>query len=252
MDKSDFELAVLEDFRKLKYYCKDWQLANADLIGVEFRDFEVKFFDHTYPEKYFFEIKNPRLDQRPPKTFVTVYYKPRNRINKEHYSAGFEAAKVYEIFQIWVELVRSYSTISLDVDDQFLKQYENEYFTEFKILDEDADRAPFSDAQQKLLYYTLESIEEAIVELNDSTVNTDEIVKETRNLRERISTLTKNQNMGWYSRIFARIKLKGPGYALKLGKKVGEILMTKGVEMGIDYLKTEAPKWIAVYLALKG
>lgn len=248
MNKRDFELVLLREFAQLKRDCKKWQHQNADIIGVEFKELEIRIFELAASDTFYYSIKDPRYEQRPPSSMVTVNYKPRHASDKSAYGAGMDIDQVEGSFNMWLDLVRDYSSISLDVEDEFLNQYQKEYFEELKSVDVDADTAPFNDKQQRLLYYTLESIEEAIIEINNPQIPGTEIIEDSRKLREQIPKLTKNQVISKFSNIRAKIKIHGLEFTSKLGKKVSEIMAKKVIEHTIDYVLTHGPKFLEHFI----
>ena len=126
---------------------------------------------------------------------------------------GYKSTTLQHIaaaLKVWFENIKYYQQPSL-LDDPILAGYEEEFFQDFKIMDEDADVKPFSYDQQLSITRFLDAVTNTIDQIkdgkNDSLV--DEIKQETDELKNNITTQTKNDFIKDLGKIIAKARKGG-------------------------------------------
>ena len=118
----------------------------------------------------------------------------------------------------WFSNIQFYRQPSV-LNDPIFDGYQNEFYNDFNLVDEDANYTPFTYDQQLLLDQFLEdvvnNIDEVRNERNSEII--DEIIADTLSLQAELTTETKNGFMKKLSGIFAKGR--------KAGLKVCKILL---------------------------
>ena len=112
-------------------------------------------------------------------------------------------------------MLQEYNDTILSPNEKILKSYEEEFYTEFEIVDDDAWDKPFNLQQQLYLDKYLEIIEESLeLQQDDETIKP--ILLETKELRNNLTNETKKSAIKKFSKILSKIRKHG----LKLLKEI--------------------------------
>ncbi len=87
---------------------------------------------------------------------------------------------------------------------EFLKKYQEEFYTEFEIVDEDANTSPFSVDQQLFLDQYLAYLETKLISQADDNVEVAEIITDVKLLREDLGKATKKNISKRFGVIFCK------------------------------------------------
>lgn len=231
-------LKLLQDIQQLKNECEQFQKQNQDIVTIQHvpHSYTITLKDRDPESNFYFSVSEPRIENQ--KSIVNTYRRPHNQLSLSDSTVVTETDSVLPYIQSWLTLIRAYNSISLTPEDAFLKIYEQEYFDQFAMTDEDAATAPFSDRKQKELIYILELLEEQVSEFEEQDEATLEIIQESQHLKDNIQKLTKNEAIRWFSRITAKIKMKGHKFSSEIWgsvkKELIDYLVKKGVEAAVD------------------
>lgn len=242
VNKRDIPLEILNNFVGLKQFCQDIQIRNSSFLLVDFNDLTILLRDISSEGKFYFKIERPKLSDGEVRS--KIIYKPYNKTNlKAPIWLGYSSYPLLlipEEIDSWVKLVKEYQVVSLDVNDRFLNQYHEEYIEELRSLDEDADTKPFNEKQQIFLFYGLEEYEKVIEATQIPSKQKEEILRDIKDLKKRISTLTKSQVISLLARLKAKIKLAGVNFVMEVIKKVpdafAKIIAEKSLNFAGDQL----------------
>lgn len=249
LEKRDLPLILAQAFKQLKYDCQDFQIQHADILGVQFEEFSIFLYDSTSSGKFYFNITRPSLDPNSNKPSVHITFKPLSAMDPKERSMLQPISDVAHFLSSWTTLITAYNSLSLDVNDRFLIEYESSFFADYKILDDEADTKPFDDQHQRLLEYTLQAIEDAIRVIDVPTETKREILGETKALKNRIPSLTKNQVARSVARICAKIKLKGYDFVTALNKELPKTIGKIFAEKGVNYVIEQLPRLLHHFLS---
>lgn len=188
-----------------KYDC--WYKYEAEKVGFEPRlSFEIRA-KKPY-EDFFFraeEGKNQNYFSITMSPFSDVQMMgngPDNRI-------GFH---IYADIDRWENLLRRYATLhSSFFDDPITQDYEDEFFDQWKILEEDADTKPFDLQRQLLIDKYLESaIQKLDAQKTKENEKEIEAVKAQANeVRQSLTRHTKNQVVRGLAKFWAMARKMG-------------------------------------------
>lgn len=138
-------------------------------------------------------------------------------------------------FKSWVDLVKD--TADLNFDDPIEKNYAEEFYKNFKILDDDADEVPFDTLQQIAILKYLDKVQ-AYLESKSNDHGVDGVVAEIETFRSDVTRISKNESMKRFSKIFAKSKLLSIFLLHELVRVFREDLLEKGIGKGYEYLES--------------
>lgn len=120
----------------------------------------------------------------------------------------------------WEKLVAEYNKPSPLFDDPITLKYYNDISSKVKILDEDADTAPFDYEQQTLLMSLYDKIKDEVRKGRNDTnsKNAEAIILEIEYAQANISQETKNQSV----ERFYKIAAMGMKYSYHIAKLIAE------------------------------
>jgi hypothetical protein len=200
-DKRDLPLVVLEELEK---YSK----RSSELIKVENKgDVLLRFVDnHPNPKQYFEFIK---FDNSNGKQKLTLSIKPKNSTDPSGHNISVEVGKIDPHFKNWLTCLERYKKVEI-FEDPLIKQYESEFYSEFEILDEDADVNSYSMETQIWLN---EYIERSLIKLSeydpDNNKEIQDIKLNLEELRDTQTRLTKKKVLKKLSQILAKARKHG-------------------------------------------
>lgn len=107
----------------------------------------------------------------------------------------------------WLENIKFYEEESI-LNDPLIRGYQKEFYSDFKIVDDDADLTGFNYGQQLQLEAFFENIVENIDEIKDekNAKFIEEIKEEIKSLQESVTSETKNGLMNKFSFLLAKTR----------------------------------------------
>ncbi len=208
-------LKELEPYVKSEYDFVKIRKKKDRLLSLVDIDIESDFFFEL--TKY--EVQNSKL-------IVTILRKPKNELSNEEFTERVGIEHLKPRFESWLKIIDSYEKVDNYFDDPILKAYQNEFFENFKILDEDADTIPFEIKQQLAIEQHLNSIIE-VIEKEDESEESIEIIGESNNLKRDLGKLTKTETFNKMCLIWGKVR--------KHSFQTLKVIMTKGTEKLIEY-----------------
>ncbi|MFA5814726.1 MAG: hypothetical protein WC865_03805 [Bacteroidales bacterium] len=115
-------------------------------------------------------------------------------------------------FNLWVALLEKYKTVNSFFDDPIIKAFEEEYYAEFQLIEEDAETKPFTTKQilaiDEHLEYIVNHIGKFETEHNKDQIQ--EIKKDIEELRDELTLKSKAWIARNLSQVWAKIAKQGP------------------------------------------
>jgi hypothetical protein len=189
---------------------------------------------------FFFRAEKEEVGDRET-ILLTFTCKPFSEIYKEAKSTRLSLADFNKKLIEWTDNIEKYKTEKL-IDDPIEKQYQEEFYKDFKIVDEDAETSRFNFSQQMLLLAYVENLEKYIAEQHvEFTIqDKEELLQETVILKQDIATESKDSYIKKQSGFWAKIRkksIKACEFALKeFAKEVIKNTAEKGVTISWDSL----------------
>jgi hypothetical protein len=205
MKKKETPLIILNqmnEFKKGFPHLSKIVKADSCLIRYEDKDPESEFF---------FQI-NSFNKSTSGEFMYSISYKPTSENVTEARNRTLNFAGVGNSLNAWGEILKKYENTDFFLDDDpIIASYTEEFFNEYKIVEEDANYKPFNLKSQLLINaYLIKSIQYIENIKDESTKLELNKAKEiAKNLNEHITELTKNEVMLKLSKFWAETRKKG-------------------------------------------
>jgi hypothetical protein len=208
MNKRDFPLSLAKDIEQLLKDFRSFEFQNSGLIKTVNKDPYFIYFEDKLDGRFYFRISTPNQtsDFR---SFFGFQYFPQNANSFQTSSFNNDSETLKDHFNIWLTLIKDYNSLSFTEEDHITKQYENEFYTDFEIIDEDADVNPFEHDKQVFLYNLLSYIETKLKKADTQDQEIVELISETELLKKSIQNFSKRNTIRKLAKVFAKIKKKG-------------------------------------------
>jgi len=217
---------LLNEFRKLIFQ-------NSDIIDQIKDPRNLIYLRYKNNEIFFFKVTSPNLtaDFR---SFFNFNYLPQDENSFNQTSFNNESSIILEHFSIWINLLREYEEVNLDEDEIIENFYQEEFFHDFEILDEDAYTAPFEHEKQVILYNFLTYIETELKRQLTDDPEIKELIAETEEFKDNIQNFSKKVVVKKFSRILAKIKKKALSMIIEILNEGKKEIIKRALTGGLD------------------
>ena len=175
---------------------------------IEADGFMMKFIDNDSNSDFYFNIEQYKIDRD---FQLLIDFKPINKQSITNRKTWIKAQELQTQFSIWLKLLEGYNSVRTIYDDPIVESYSNDFYEEFEVIDEEADKVPLSPDQILLLDKHLEFIENEI-EKHITSKNSNEIILIQEGILDLRNNLTKKSKK-WVvkrlSKIWGRIAKQG-------------------------------------------
>lgn len=217
-------------------------IAQANLDLLQFKKEDNTFYSFVETDtnsKNFFKILidgDKRIGNYDG-TKYTFEFKPTDTTNAQHSISQTTLKNLGEQFQSWMTLIRDIHQIPSVHDDNYLRQYAEFYYNEFKIVDVDADNSPFDPNQQDFIESYLLSLTNIIKQSGDklSDLTKQELLKDIDLIQANLPTTTKSQVMKAITKVFGTLYKTSKTFAKEIVSEAKKHLVKKLIELGIEY-----------------
>ena len=202
-----------------------------DAINPE--NFLLKFIDKDNSSDFYFNVETFKND----KGFeLLVDWKPYNKQNITNKKSWIKEEQLKSFFSNWLTILEGYDKVKSVYDDPIIEAYAEEYYSEFEIIDEDADIYPFSTKQVLLLDKHLDNIRKRIekYELAENNEEINKIKVEVDELRENLTKKSKKWVIKKLTRIWAEITKQSPKLMKELLSEAKKLAIKEGLKYLID------------------
>lgn len=187
----------------------------------------IKFIDIDENSDFYFELT--KLEE----SIIDLNIKPASSTNANELNSKVHRKTFETYFNNWVSLLEQYANINSFFDDSILKSYQEEYFSEFEILDENKNK-PLENNKILLLDEYLENLKKGLEfhKTEDNKNKIEEIQQSIILLQDNLTNNTRQEIVEKIAKIFAKVK--------KLGTKYLKEFITEGskqlISSSIKYL----------------
>ena len=195
-------------------------------------DFLIRFIDKDLESDFYFNIEEFKMEG---KLQLLIDRKPEHdqtTNNKRHW---IEGKTLDHYFNLWTTLLKKYENIPSIFDDPYVKSFQEEYYAEFELVDEEKDK-PLKSKQVLLLDEHLEYLEKGLEKYKNDE-NSEEISKIEANISELRNNLTKRSKewiVSSLSRIWAEISKQGPKFIKGILTEAKKQAITQGIRLLIE------------------
>ena len=237
MNKKELPLAHL---RKLKKFVDDLLLLHQNFQDsiyissktdstIEFRDLES---NSNY--KFFVDINRSSFT---PRQLSLVYFEmfPASGNDLKQKDGNMDTENLIKVFEGWGRTIRAFNEINVSFKDPFIARYEQEFYDSWKLVDEDADNSPFDLKRQLIIDKTITSLIKVVDEFTE-VEDVEEIKKDLTTLKEKHTSMTKNEVVRRLSKVFAKARSKGWDFLCRLYSEAEKYLFKSAITRGWDML----------------
>ena len=201
-----------------------------------------KFVDAD-PESDFYFLMHYRND----KGKHVIKFSPSSSTVIGEYVVEAVIDDVVKYFESWVNILIGYNNLNTIFDDNAQNAYHKYYYDEFKIVDDDANYAPFDLPRIFLLEEHLENIKE-FVDANIQLFKVPDVAESIKvacdELIEELTSTPKNVVMKKLTGIWAKITKSGTSLMKSFFKSFGEEFRKKLIEETATVLTKVAIEYV--------
>ena len=197
----------------------------------------LKFVDKDNNSDFYFNIESYKMEGG---FQLLIDWKPSSKQTIANRKVWIKAEQLDAFFINWLTLLEGYEKVKSIFDDPILEAFAEEYFTEFEIVDEDAEIKPFSTKQVLLLDEHLDNIQKKIKEFQteENKVEIQKIQDDVTELRENLTKKSKKWVIKKLSKVWAKITKQGTKLMKEFLTEAKKHAIKEGVkfvfEKGID------------------
>lgn len=230
--KKDLPLVILKSLQPF-----------VNLRGEKFeildpKDNLLKVVDQEPESIFHFTIEEYRKAQNGRFQFL-MSCSPKSQDENGIYKSWLEISQLEPQFQAWIKLLDEYENVESFFDDPILESFRDEYFTEFEIIDEDADTKPLNTKQILLLDSHLEDVGERLSDYltEKNTDQISEIQEDILELRENLTNKSKKWIIENLTIIWAKIAKQGTKFIKEFLSESKKEVIKHGVKGLIELVK---------------
>ncbi|MDR4892288.1 MULTISPECIES: hypothetical protein [unclassified Chryseobacterium] len=232
MSKKNIPLSVLkalEPFVGLK----------DKLFTIENRERNILFVrDIDSSSKFYYTIESSEISDG--EELFTIVQAPKNEKELKAFAVKIYSKDLKDNFNSWIQLLENYNKVKSFFDDPILESYEEEFYTNFELVDEDADTRPFSTTQILQLDYLLEQVSTRLINMADGNnrEQIETIITDITEVRESLPTRPQKWIAEHISKIFAKIAKQGINFIKEFWAE-GKKELIKNIVKGLVEAGTE-------------
>lgn len=206
MKKKDIPLTILNQMNEFK---KGFPRLSKI---VKAKNCLIRYEDKDLDSDFYFQI-NSFTKNNTGDFIYSVSYKPTNENITAETTRNFNFAQVSNILNNWGNILKQYENTEFFIgeDDPITESYAEEFFNEYKMVDEDANYRPFELKRQLIISAYLEQSVMYIEQIqNEQTrIELNRAKEIATSLNDSIAELTKNEVMLQLSKFWAETRRRG-------------------------------------------
>ncbi|WP_321279283.1 hypothetical protein [Marinifilum fragile] len=199
---------------------------------VKDQDFEIVIEDIDPLSNFSLEIFEPEFVGN--SVVFQLKQSPTNHLKHELNEFALYSDQILHQLDGWLNLILQYNNVQISPEEKILKAYEEEFFDNFKLVDEDANNKPYEVGKQLML---AEFLDTAIVVLKNHEIVHEELISEATEIKEELPNLTKQDTVKKLSRFLALIRKKSVELLKALIIETKNQAMKQVVSGGFDFVK---------------
>ncbi len=164
---------------------------------------------------------------------------PKSHNENGEYQTWVEIAHLSKQFESWIKLLDEYDTVNSFFDDPIIKSFEEEFFAEFELIEDEADIYPLNTNQILMLDSHLENIENKLSDFTTpkNASNIEDIKSEITELRENLTTKSKKWVVKKLTTVWAKIAKQGTKFIKSFLAESNKQIIVQGVKGLIEFVK---------------
>jgi hypothetical protein len=203
-------------------------------------NFLLKFVDKDEKSNFYFNVEEYKSEQG---FLILIDWKPISKQSIVNKRMWIKAEFLETHFNNWLDLLEGYEKVKTVFDDPILEAFAEEYYTDFDIIEEDAEIKPFATKQILLLDSHLKNIETKIekYKTEENSAEIEQIKSDVIELRNNLTRKSKKWVIKNLSKVWAQITKQGPTLMKEFLTETKKFVIKEGVkfivEHGIDLIK---------------
>lgn len=195
-----------------------------------YNDHLIKIIDVDTDSNFYFKIVSFNSQSG-----FTIERKPSSLGNNGEVTNLISENNASKYFNEWISLLETYDSTPTVFDDPILKRFEEEYFAEFELLDDNKDK-PLDNRNILLLDEYLKNLIDnlEIRKSEENKLQIEEIQSNAVLLKESLTNKTRLEIVKNLSKIFAKVKKLGTSYLKEFITEGRKQLISKSVKFFID------------------
>lgn len=237
--KKDLPLVILKSLQPF-----------VNLKGEKFEKLEqeenlLKVIDKDEESNFHFTIEDYKKAQNGRYHFL-MSRSPTNQNERGEVKNWVEISQLETQFQSWLRLLEEYENVESFFDDPIIRSFTEEFYSEFEIIDDDADKNPLNTKQILLLDSYLEDITKRLSDFSTET-NSHEIADLQKNIIELRNNLTNNSKK-WVverlSNIWAKIAKQGTNFIKEFLSESKKEVIKRGVKGMMGFIENNGSDFL--------
>ncbi|WP_430907511.1 hypothetical protein [Maribacter sp. 2-571] len=200
--------------------------------------FELEIEDKSKYSDFKFSVSNPTQNSSN-KIIFEAEFNPTNSASLASRKVPTEENSIVTLLEQWTNLIKAYNKTELSAEESILNEYEQEFYANFEILDEDADTKPYELEKQVIIHNYFVNV---IHILKQNEEENADLIKEAEEIKKEIPSMTKRTTVKRISGFFAKVRKK----SLPLLKEVLELGRKEVFKRGIKFLLDNFGDWITM------
>lgn len=213
MNKKDLTPILLQSLSSLNGHLSSLHSNHENLIEKDFNEQKLlRFKDLEKDSNFKFELRNVVLSKGIP--VFSFELAPSSLTENKPLLMTQNEKGTLIMFQKWIDWLKAYDEFHLTPDDELQKRYENEFFDRYEIIEENANKEPFSIEQQLFLNEYLTNSQKQLELLAESKnseekVEIDYLIKEAESIKKVLTKESKNKIVKRLSKFWASARKTG-------------------------------------------
>jgi len=232
IDRRTLPLEQLKQMSAVYTQVRDIIKENNDVFQIIHQDeLSMEIIDTSRNSKFRFKLDNPKYENN--KTIYRVTHNPSSSASIKDRNSSVPSESIEKFLNRWISYIRAYNDVKLIPDDDILYEYEQEFYENFEILDEDADIKPY-ELEKQIIIYNFISASIAILERNPS--NNDDLIIEAVEIRDNLQHWTKRKTVRKISKFFAKTRKKSLTILKEILIEGKKELYKRAINGGFDFI----------------
>lgn len=233
VNKKDYSLLLIQTVERLFNRTRKFVETNSDILELTKNNaFELLIEDKSKQSSFKFFIYRPSQNNSN-KILFNVELNPTSSVALSSSKYTAEEKTVTTLLESWTKLIIQYNEINLSPEESILNEYEKEFYSNFEILDEDADTHPYELEKQIILnnYFV-----HVIKFLQTNEIENLDLIEEAKEIKENIPKMTKRTTVRKISSFFAKVRRKSLPLLKELLETGKKELFKKAITGGFDMI----------------
>ncbi|MGZ2368601.1 hypothetical protein ACXR6G_02295 [Ancylomarina sp. YFZ004] len=221
--KKKIPLAVHKALERLtKLRGEYFEVTNPD-------NFLLKVVDIDKDSDFYFNIEAHKLESE---YKLLIDMKPQSDFLVTNRRTWIPQNQIENHFKNWVHILKGYEVVDTFYDDPILKSFENDYYAEFELIDEEDKMRPLNPKHILSLDRHLELIENNIdnYQTEKNKIQIQEIKTEVKDIRSNLTLRSKEWIAKRLSKVWAKLTKHGTPIIKEFLTEAKRTAITEGIK----------------------